>query len=118
MRMLVNDDTYRQARKLTIGSAGRLLRDRPEMSASRFRVSANMPDTPASGTDKNVATVLTYTAGTMRPGLVMPLWRGAYLVRDPYSDASSGRVRVTLTLLTGFKMIDANVYRRLEFQTA
>ena len=115
VRMLVNSDTYRQARGLVVGSnTGNLLRDRPEMGAARFRVSANMPATP----NTNFATAITYTAGTMRPGLVMPVWRGAYLVRDPYSDASSGRVRLTLTMLTGFKMIDPMLYRRLEFQVA
>ena len=115
VRMLVNNDIYRQARGLVVGSnTGNLLRDRPEMGAARFRVSANMPDTP----NNEIATAITYTSGTMRPGLVMPVWRGAYLVRDPYSDASSGRVRLTLTMLTGFKMIDPKLYRRLEFQVA
>ena len=115
VRMLVNSDTYRQARGLVVGSnTGNLLRDRPEMGAARFRVSANMPATP----NDNFATAVTYTAGTMRPGLVMPIWRGAYLVRDPYSDASAGRIRLTLTMLLGFKMIDPKLYRRLEFQVA
>ena len=115
VRMLVNSSVYRQARGLVVGSnTGNLLRDRPEMGAARFRVSANMPATP----NDNIATAITHTAGTMRPGLVMPVWRGAYLVRDPYTDASAGRVRLTLTMLTGFKMIDPMVYRRLEFQVA
>lgn len=114
VRMLVNSDTYKQARKLVIGTnSGTLLRDRPEMSAGRFRVSAHMPATAST-----IATAITYTGGTSRPGLVMPVWSGARLIRDEYSEAPAGRVRLTLLTLVGYAMVDSSVYRRLEYKLA
>ena len=54
IRMLVNSNTWKFARGLQIATSGDLLRDR--LPSGRFRVSANMPPTPTTGADANVAT--------------------------------------------------------------
>ena len=122
VRLLVNSDTWKHARSLTIGTDanGGLLRDR--LPSGRFRVSANMPATPDSGNDDNVATALAYTAGM--PGLVMgrgftqAIWRGVRLTRDIYTNSNEDQTAVTATIYVGQDMVNAGRYRRLEFQVA
>ena len=115
VRMLVNSNTWKFARGLQIDTSGALLRDR--LPAGRFRVSANMPPTPNSGSDENVATALAYAAGPGR-GFTQAIWRGVRLVRDIYTNSSEDQTSVTATMYCGQDMVDAARYRRLEFQTA
>ena len=115
VRMLVNANTWKFARGLQIDTSGALLRDR--LPAGRFRVSANMPATPSTGGDENVATALAYAAGPGR-GFTQAIWRGVRLVRDIYTNSSEDQTSVTMTMYTGQDMVDAARYRRLEFQTA
>ena len=115
VRMLVNANCWKFARGLQIATSGALLRDR--LPPGRFRVSANMPATPTSGGDENVATALAYAAGPGR-GFTQAVWRGVRLVRDIYTNSSEDQTSVTMTMYTGQDMVDAARYRRLEFQTA
>ena len=115
IRMLVNSNTWKFARGLQIDTSGALLRDR--LPAGRFRVSANMPATPTSGADDNVATALAYAAGPGR-GFTQAVWRGVRLIRDIYTKSSEDQTSVTATMYVGQDMVDAARYRRLEFQTA
>ena len=116
IRLLVNADTWKYARKLQIATSGDLLRDR--LPAGRFRVSANMPPTPASGeTDATIATALAYAAGPGR-GFTQAVWRGIRLIRDPYTSSNEDRTAVTATIYVGQDMVDAARYTRLEFKTS
>ena len=115
IRMLVNANTWKFARGLQIDTSGGLLRDR--LPSGRFRVSANMPPTPTSGGNDNVATALAYAAGPGR-GFTQAVWRGIRLVRDIYTNSSEDQTSVTATMYVGQDMVDAARYRRLEFQTA
>ena len=116
IRLLVNADTFKQARGLTVGANanGGLLRDRAEMGPMRFRHSVNLPATAS-----DIATAISYKSG--HRGFVSPVWRGVNLIRDIYgSNASEGRIRLTLQMLVGFAQVEhgANVYRRHEFKVA
>ena len=115
IRMLVNANTWKYARGLQIATSGDLLRDR--LPSGRFRVSANMPPTPTTGADANVATALAYAAGPGR-GFTQAIWRGVRLVRDIYTNSSEDQTSVTATMYCGQDMVDPVRYRRLEFQTA
>ena len=115
IRMLVNSNTWKFARGLQIATSGDLLRDR--LPSGRFRVSANMPPTPTTGADANVATALAYAAGPGR-GFTQAIWRGVRLVRDIYTNSSEDQTSVTATMYCGQDMVDPVRYRRLEFQTA
>ena len=107
VRLLVNADAFRAARKLRT-TDGTLL---SELPAGRFRVSANLPATAST-----ISTGLTYTAGYR--GLVQPVWRAATFIRDPYTESASGQVALTIHLLTGAKMLDASAYSRIKFKVS
>lgn len=115
IRMLVNTDTWKFARKLQIATSGDLLRDR--LPVGRFRVSANMPPTPTSGADDTIATALTYAAGPGR-GFTQAVWRGVRLIRDIYTSSSEDRTAVSATMYVGQDMVDAARYNRVEFKTS
>ena len=110
VRLLVNTDTWKQARGLQIATSGELLRDR--LPQGRFRVSANMPATASM-----IATALAYTAGPGR-GFTQAVWRGIRLIRDPYTKSSEDQTAITATMYVGQDMVDAARYRRLEFKVA
>jgi hypothetical protein len=122
IRLLVNADTWKYARTLALGNQvnGGLLRDR--LPAGRFRVSANMPETPDSGGNDTIATALSYTAGM--PGLVMgrgftqAIWRGIRLIRDMYTHSAEDQTAVTATVYVGQDMVNSDRFRRLEFKTS
>jgi len=117
VRLLVNPATYGFAQNLLINTegGGRMLRD--VLEAARFRASANMPATPTTGDDTGIATGIVYRSASPRRGFVQPVWRGITMIRDPYTGAASGLIALTAHVLTNCKMIDENVYRRVEFKT-
>ena len=122
VRLLVNADTWKHARGLTIGSEanGGLLRDR--LPAGRFRVSANMPATPTSGGNSTIATALAYSAGmpdlVAGRGFTQAVWRGVRLIRDIYTKSSEDQTALTATVYVGQDMVNAGRFRRLEFKTS
>ena len=110
VRLLVNVDTWKQARGLQIPTSGELLRDR--LPQGRFRVSANMPATAS-----DIATALAYADGPGR-GFTQAVWRGIRLIRDPYTKSSEDQTAITATMYIGQDMVDAARYSRLEFKVA
>ena len=108
VRVLVNADSFRHARKLRESTGGPLLDELPD---GRFRVSANLPATAST-----IARGISYTAG--RTGLVQPVWRSASIIRDPYTHAASGQIALTIVLLTGAAMVDAGAFAQLKFKVA
>ena len=117
VRLLVNAATYGFAQNLLVNTSGgaRMIRD--VLEAARFRASANMPATPSEGDDDGIATGIVYRSASPRRGFVQPIWRGITMIRDPYTQAASGIIALTAHVLTNCKMIDSNVYRRVEFKT-
>lgn len=111
VRLLVNADTYKAARKLQIATSGQLLRDL--LPAARFRVSAAMPATAST-----IATYLTYSAGTPTRGMIAPTWAGLQLVNDMYTLAKKGQRILTAIMIVGFQIADTTPYTRGEFKIA
>lgn len=110
VRMLVNADTYRNARVLVVGTnTGRVLRDL--LPGARFRVSAAMPATVST-----IATYLTYAAASPVRGMIVPQWAGVQLINDMYTLAKSGQRVLTAILIVGFQMGDTAAYTRGEFK--
>ena len=110
VRMLVNADTYRNARVLVVGTnTGRVLRDL--LPGARFRVGAAMP-----ATDSTIATYLTYAAASPVRGMIVPQWAGVQLVNDIYTLAKSGQRVLTAILIVGFQVADTAAYTRGEFK--
>ena len=106
VRILTNADVFKAARKLA-STTGEPIDN--WIPSGRFRVSSNMPATAST-----IATVLSYASG--RRGFVQPVWRGVQLIRDPYSNAASGQIALTVAMLTGAAMVDSNVYGRHELK--
>ena len=64
-------------------------------------VSSRIPDTEAEKAQVNIASLTSY------PGrnAVAPVWRGMELIRDPYTDAGKGQVRLTAVMFWNFKIL-------------
>ena len=109
VRMLVNSDTYKLARRLQIPTSGQLLRDL--LPSGRFRVSANLPDTAST-----IATAISYASGAPGRGMLMPVWAGLEMLSDPYTLGKQGQRLLTATMMVGADLVDASAYKRLEFK--
>ena len=112
VRLVVNANTFRYGYSIQIGTSGDLLFE--ILPTSRFRVSANMPDTDST---TNIATAISYAAGPRR-GFVQPVWRAASVIRDPYTNAAKGQVALTVVLLAGAAMVDSAPYALHAFKLA
>lgn len=70
-----------------------------------IRVSHRMPATPTQGTlNKNDTLILSKT-GYPGTNAIAPIWSGIQLIRDIYTKAESGQVRVTMLMLWNFKVV-------------
>ena len=76
-----------------------------------IRVSANLP-APAS----DIATAL--VSKTAQAGSVAPVWEGLSLIRDPYSEAATGRVSLTAIALWNFQVVRSAAYSLTKFKLA
>ena len=80
--------------------------------AGGVRASANVPAAAS-----NIQGGLLAKAGA--PGnAVAPIWEALELVRDPYTSAKSGEVRLTAVALWNFKILRSDAYKRLKFKLA
>ena len=109
VRMLVNPENFRMARKLQIPTSGQLLREM--LPSGRFRVSANMP-----ATDATIATALTFASGASGRGFFMPTWRGLEMLVDPYTLHKKGQRILSAVMMIGADLVDASAYKRIEFK--
>ena len=82
-----------------------------ESISGGIRVSANLP-APAS----NIATAL--ISKTAQIGSVAPVWEGLSLIRDPYTEAASGRVSITAVALWNFQVVRSAAYSLVKFKLA
>ena len=56
---------------------------------------------------------------TRRPGdLVIPVWQGVTMIRDPYSDAASAEVTLTAHFLANLKLLRSGNWRKVAFKSA
>ena len=108
VRVLVGSDTHKHA--LGRSSGDILLRN--ILPAGRFRSSAQI-----AAAASTIAQGLTYAQSDAR-GFVAPVWAGVSVIRDPYSKASEGQVRLTLTMQQGQAMVDSSPYSAVKFKIA
>ena len=66
---------------------------------------------PAVASSKQEALV-----SRMNGAAVLAVWRGVEAIRDPYTDARKGGIRLTLNALYGFEVVRANGWYRTSFQ--
>ena len=82
-----------------------------ESISGGIRVSANLP-APAS----DIATAL--ISKTAATGSVAPVWEGLSLIRDPYTEAATGRVTLTAVALWNFQVVRSAAYSLVKFKIA
>ena len=111
VRVLLASDAYGFVQNLLVNTTGgaRMIRD--IFDGNRLRASANMQAT-ASG----IATALIHRGASPIRGYVQPVWRGAEIIRDPYSGAAAGMIALTIHVLSNGKLTDSNVYQRKELK--
>lgn len=84
--------------------------DRLRANISNVVLSSNALATPAGGPPVSSKALLTVTAGGVAP-IFTAAWGGVDLIRDPYSDAASGGLR-----LTALANLDVTVARPEQLQ--
>ena len=82
-----------------------------EQISGGVRVSSNLP-APAS----DIATAL--ISKTAQVGSVAPVWEGLSLIRDPYTEAATGRVSLTAVALWNFQVVRSAAYSLVKFKIA
>ena len=70
-----------------------------------LRVSDRMPNTPASGTLNKNDTIIIAKTGYPGMNAVAPIWEGVHMIRDPYTLATKGEVRITMLMLWNFQIL-------------
>ena len=69
---------------------------------------------PASNVQQGIA----YRAGVMGGNAVLGVWEGLQFIRDPYSKASSGELRLTANFLFDFALTRADAYKQIDAKLA
>ena len=109
VRLLTSPSILKFFGLVQIPNSGQLLSDR--FPAGRFRASANVP--AVSG---NFGNGISYISPHV--GFRQPVWRNLQIIRDVYSDASSGQVAVTVVLLSNNVLTNAAPYKIHRFKVA
>ena len=79
-----------------------------------------------SGGVRASAAIAAPTNGNLQSGIrtvrgsdaVVPVWQGLQLIRDPYSSAASGRVRLTAFMLANFKFLRQDAWAEISVKLA
>ncbi len=107
IRYVVGPATYRKLAAIVAGDRYVFADYKP-----RVRVSAHIPD----ATNANVQQLIAST--TRGPVMVAPVWQGVELLRDPFTQMDTGRVRVQATALWDFGIVRESGASRLKFDLA
>ena len=111
VRLLVHKEAFKLAKASQIATSGDLLLDR--IPATRFRVSANLPDTAST-----ISTGIRYATNSATRGITQVTWRGVEVLVDPYSGAPAGRIRIQMNLMTAIDIIETSAYEILKWKIA
>ena len=115
LRAVIGKDTYEHAYSLYKSAES----DIPglEFVGSRIggmSVSSRVTGKNASNQQNNIMALTSY------PGrnAVAPIWRGMELIRDPYTNAGKGQVRLTAILFWSFKVLRETGWKLFQVRTA
>ena len=106
VRMLVGSSVYAHAASLFQTGSGNSAADR--MNA---RVSPHVSDPTNANVQKAIIS-------RSRGRAVAPIWPAMSIIRDEFSGASTGQVKMILNIIWNFKILDENGYVPLRFKTA
>ena len=114
VRLLAGVATYKQAAKLGFTGSGELLETVLErVGPGRFRASSRIP---AAVSNIQHAVIYRYARGG--GNAYVPTWGGVSIIRDPYTESSSGRVALSAHLLFNFVVKDLSSWTQASFKLA
>ena len=82
--------------------------------AGGLRVARRMPASDAGKVEDAIFSRAAFPGTTA----VAPVWEAVQLIRDPYTKAQSGEVRITMLMLWNFAVIRAAAFYRRQFRNA
>lgn len=126
LRMLVGTETYKGMTQTFKESAGGTLLDRSTWEYLRsigvsMEASGIIPDVgeaadagvhPAHGTTGKQEAIMTSRGSD----LVIPIWEGITMIRDPYTGAAKGETALTAHMLANVQFLRKSAWRRLNFK--
>ena len=116
VRMLVGPQTYSHAGGLVASGTAQTAAAHLQEVTGGFQASDHVPAMDA--TSKTQQAIL-YRSGAMADAdSLVALWEGLEIIRDPYSGASQGEVRITAISLFDFAVLRAAAYSKLAFKIA
>ena len=110
VRLMLGLHTYKFVHKLTIANIGTAFSLLP---GERIRASGHMASVMAGD---NLA--IAYRTGGGVSRFICPVWRRAELIRDPYTTASSGNVRLIGAMYANAGLTATDTHEQLLFQTS
>ena len=113
LRWLVNADVYKHmAGEYRANSADDSALDSVMRASGGVRVSSHIPAKAS-----NVSGFLVSKAGTRGQNAVAPVWQGVTLIRDEYTKADKGQVRLIAVMLYNIAILRTDGFQRLEVHT-
>ncbi len=113
LRWLVNSDTYKHlASKYRGNTADDSALDSLMRVSGGVRVSTHIPAKAG-----NVSGFLASKAGARGQNAVAPVWQGVSLIRDEFTKADRGQIRLIAVMLYSVAILRADGFQRLEVHT-
>ena len=117
VRTLVGPQSYQLAASVMSAGAETALADYMIARSGGFLASALIAKASvAVGATLGVQDAILYRAFRGQGSAVAPIWDGLQLIRDPYTDAASGRVSITAVMLWNFAILRKPAYARAKFK--
>ena len=121
LRVLLGTDTYKRMTQVFQEDSARSLWEYLQAIGVNMEASGIIPDTgeaadagehPAHGTEKKQEAVMTSRGSD----LVVPVWEGITMIRDPYTGAAKGETALTAHMLANMQFLRKDAWKRLHFQ--
>ena len=115
LRAIVGKDSFAQAYSVYRGTNSDVpAYEHVAERVSSLSVSNRIPDKDSNDKQDNIMALSSY------PGrnAVMPVWRGLDLIRDVYTNAASGQIRLTAVAFFNFKILRETGWHLFKVQTA
>ena len=104
VRLVAPIDAYRYAFTVSQTSGDATAAEVLMRNSGGFLASAHLPNAPSSGNRDDISDIL-FVRGNVAGWYAYPVWQNVQIIRDPYSLAQSGQVRLTITAFLNFDVI-------------
>lgn len=121
LRLLLGTETYKRMTQTFQSDSARSLWEYLGSIGVGMEASGIIPDIgeaadagvhPAHGTEKKQEAIMTARGSD----LVIPMWEGITMIRDPYTGAAKGETALTAHMLANVQFLREDAWKRLNFQ--